>query len=1110
MKKLYKYIVLVIGILAFSACADEELVISFGETGSDVILKLGVQTQDIKDVVVSRNSVSSVKENTLYDLHIYVFDASGSLTGYEQIDFGKDGYDHTSEDPISIPVRTKTGNSFIYALANIKLERDTYNLSDENKNTLRVTDNNKPTLEAEYNETKELTGFITRIDDSTLKKKVEDKILSLDREDDFLVIDFSRVFSDEQGQNFSPTPGNGVFMMSGYINQGESVNIQRNPNDGTGSIAEGAGSVIELYRILAKNTLTIESTSAGEFIPKSYRLCNVPQGGILIPNANIETTSTYLAGNLTSAAVESGYRLYSDQSSITFYYPENLQIAKSNTDANPVKPYGEWQWKDRETNKWENNTKTFRYAADNAAYIEINGNYVSADGNTTADVTYTIHLGDFSKETGNIYDFNVIRNSHYIYKVTINGVEDIRVEAQRKVSADESKIPVDNPYAEGLVINATEGTHYEVDAHYEARVMTFKKSSISTLKGRGKGYILNISTPFGNTPQTLMVKETTYNEVEGYYICDLIGNPLAIIKENGTFEKISSDKIVFDGEADYNWIKFVRNGAPQVNPKTGEDIQESNVVIGSASTHICKYPGDNNRYSSDKKTGGWMNIFQLLSELYNTDNNTDGEKANDVYKHLIVSDKTDSGNDYVAYYTCFIDENYYHDEQWRNYVSWHDISDQTNGGRKSPRTMLIANNLDISRDGKSLYAEVEYSISQHPISTVYSNPNKNAFGTETIDEEDVYSNRLGSRAIATRDYSELSHYEAEDMAVPTETDDWDHNWDAFTCAYKTSVNFKNKNWYSGDDVAIKETIQPLYTTVAKACMSRNRDLNGDGIITPNQEDPAKNEVRWYLAAVDQYRALVFGQSGLTPDAHLISETELTAIKKGNDWGSGVNQNGHNDRGPLHYWTCSYEENAATFWPEEGLTNNPTSRYTSGNWISRAELVRCIRTLESEGYGADDPQKFYTYQDNIFTIDGIIVSRITTASPLIQHHERTIGINEFSSSFEVATGNLTTTRNNRVQDAEYSLTNILTQSDYCLNYKQQSDGSDLRTWRTPNQKEMALMLSNEPDLSKGNFGTRTQFTGNVVYGWHSVQGFRSMNGSLNVTTGNLKLRCVRDR
>ena len=81
MKKLYKYIVLVIGILAFSACADEELVGSFGDSGNDVILKLNVQTQAKNNVIVGR----AAEDETLSDLHIYVFNEKGVLTGHTSV-----------------------------------------------------------------------------------------------------------------------------------------------------------------------------------------------------------------------------------------------------------------------------------------------------------------------------------------------------------------------------------------------------------------------------------------------------------------------------------------------------------------------------------------------------------------------------------------------------------------------------------------------------------------------------------------------------------------------------------------------------------------------------------------------------------------------------------------------------------------------------------------------------------------------------------------------------------------------------------------------------------------------------------------------------------------
>lgn len=52
---------------------------------------------------------------------------------------------------------------------------------------------------------------------------------------------------------------------------------------------------------------------------------------------------------------------------------------------------------------------------------------------------------------------------------------------------------------EGLVIDSEGGESFDLDAHYEARVLTFSRENIKTLKEAGKGYIVRISTPFGYT-----------------------------------------------------------------------------------------------------------------------------------------------------------------------------------------------------------------------------------------------------------------------------------------------------------------------------------------------------------------------------------------------------------------------------------------------------------------------------------------------------------------------------------------------------------------------------------------------------------------------------------
>ena len=304
----------------------------------------------------------------------------------------------------------------------------------------------------------------------------------------------------------SPKPEDGKYMMSGYMNDGNPVIIKK--IDGITDVTDEEGkslNTVLLYRIIAKNKLEIRTFSTeldefekdengneildengdpikkrlykGKFSPRLYRLCNVPTGGMLIPNTNISTPNLYLKktlddgtkiDNITEDKGESSYYVNSSDSAFIFYYPENLQIAKSekevaecqeNIPSNEKFPFKtSWIWKDRETNKWipdnsDDVKKKFIYADDNAAYIEIEGTYEYEGLNEenkyekyNANVTYTIHLGDF---TTNIKDFNVIRNSNYSYTVTVKGVEDIIAEATKD---EEGKYNEDNPYAEGLVL----------------------------------------------------------------------------------------------------------------------------------------------------------------------------------------------------------------------------------------------------------------------------------------------------------------------------------------------------------------------------------------------------------------------------------------------------------------------------------------------------------------------------------------------------------------------------------------------------------------------------------------------------------------------------------
>ena len=1083
MKKLYKYIVLVFGILAFSACTDE---ISFPsvviEEGRDVTLNLNFQLKD-NDLVESRTAATA-KENQLFDLHFYVFNSNGDLTGYKTIE--NDNIPTPGKDESTkITINAKSGaNSTIYALANIK-ESETYYLDKEQ---------------------------ITRLTNPVEEQLTESELLSMR---------YNRISASE-GKNYSPTPSGEVFIMSGYLNDGAPVNIDKNGN------VTGGDGVIKLYRLLAKNVLMINTFSVnktddkgnvvydpktkepiqiynGQFLPRSYRFYNVPTGGMLIPNKKISTANeTYeYSSNISyqmqnKDSIESNYVIQTNDSTLIFYFPESLQSVISDVNI----------WKDREKNEWNKttNVKTYKKAPACAGYIEIQGDYVNRKvengkivEDITADVTYTIHLGNFSKnkiESNVKYgDFNIVRNNLYKYKVIVNGVEDIKAEAIIVDANDKD----DNPYAEGLVIDAIGSTHLNVDAHYEARVMTFKKSVIDNIKNNNgnAGYFLNIKTPFWQTSNTYNVRgDAVY-----------LGSSKECV-----IDKLEDNGSPFKG-GDYKWVKFVQN----TNDRLPAYAKGKDNAIRD---YPCMYPGD-----GDDDTRQWLNVFELLAQLYNTTI----ESSDCVYKTQVpvidpetgiqMVDK--NGNkvfDYEAYYTCFIDENYYPERAWTEYVN------------KSPRTMLIANKLDVSEDGKSLYAKVEYGISQRSIATFYLNKDKIAFGTEIYDEEELFGNELGASGSDTKRYG---NYKVTNKPIRGHQD-----WNARSSAVASNAYIEGGNtevsWYGNLDtndiydnkayINDIKFVQPLYTAVAKACMSRNRDTNGDGNID-------KDEVKWYLASVGQYRALYFAQNVLPVDARLINNADLTAINTIFTTKGWSDTNGHDDRGDYHYWTCS-AGNAATFWPEEGLTNNPVGPVNPGSWVSRAELVRCVRTLKSYDPGLEEPQKYYTvekepvnyntntkkYRDTIYTfiMDGIKVNRKESNNPLPVHHELNEE-NDFTSKFVVAVNDLSGgTRT--IQN----ITNLT--SDYCQNYKNDSNKYDDNNykesnyeWRTPNQKEFALMYAEVAELKNSSnvYGMRTQFSGSDKsedengWRWHDKWGFAGDGGRINLNSNSANLRCVRD-
>ena len=111
-----------IAMAMFSACADDfenQEILNKNQNNEFVTLSLNFQSQNDKLVEVSR-SAATTEEKRLYDLHFYVFDVNGNLTGYKEVlPTGENDLIEEADNSERVSIRAKSGESYIYGVANI-------------------------------------------------------------------------------------------------------------------------------------------------------------------------------------------------------------------------------------------------------------------------------------------------------------------------------------------------------------------------------------------------------------------------------------------------------------------------------------------------------------------------------------------------------------------------------------------------------------------------------------------------------------------------------------------------------------------------------------------------------------------------------------------------------------------------------------------------------------------------------------------------------------------------------------------------------------------------------------------------------------------------------
>lgn len=599
-------------------------------------------------------------------------------------------------------------------------------------------------------------------------------------------------------------------------------------SDGSVTVSGGKlASTIYLKRPYAKATFNFKTGSELiEFTPESYSIYNLPgKASIFERNAENAVASNFWKSEGMAFSTQS-------PNSFTFYQLENQ---KSGSDIE--------RYHDRAVNAPENST----YVVVKGAYKEYK---LDTDNNKslkyTGDVSYKIHLGDFSAANGNDYnDFNVLRNTAYTYDVTINGVEKIIVEAKKEEADYENG-------AEGYIIDASQSKMiYTLDAHYETVQLRIPVDGLFDSGNASKSLNISVSTP--------MMPEANRNQMIDWNII------------NGSM----TDE-AFYAAYDLQWVEFVP----------------------TPDAAFATYPGPADGKGKDIA----FYIRDFVKELKKAIDEIDSD-----VKTSKVTITKDNGEN-VVFATCFVNEYYYDNEPWPLFVG------------KENRTLNFIQAPAVSDDKNSIYAQTLFSFSQKSIETPFKyNASINGFGMETYNE---------SGALLLHPNITTGHdCEASNSAMKGASDAQNGRANMLTQA---GISVGSSKWatfmteggysYEGQTSMTYNKMEATrYAYAYAACMQRNRDNDGDKVIDGD-------EVRWYLASVNQYRTMWLGEKGYPASTALFTKDLSTITADKYDYQD-------------HYFTNSDWENRI-LWAIQGAA---TGRYST-NYMNETQQIRCVRNL----------------------------------------------------------------------------------------------------------------------------------------------------------------------
>lgn len=701
----------------------------------------------------------------------------------------------------------------------------------------------------------------------------------------------------------------------------------------------------------------------------------------------------------------------------------------------------------------------------------------------TANVDYYIHLGYINNSAD---DFNSYRNCKYTYNVTVNGVNDIVVDAY----ADDETYHGE----EGTVVDLMNET-IELDAHYHAFNIELTEEELKNpnfgfiimTSRSGTQYVFDDEDNFqsGNIDGDQSYKDRElYNWIELHPTAN--STTLASYRPRyGTYAGADSNgKITFL----LTNLKPTRNANGDVTSTAWDNMTDQMksttgwyTVFVNEYSYEPMYEGSNNSSYGNETGGRWREyVNQIPRRFYIKTQRHASPDGNSIYA---PSKYGVSQQSMQTYYSNSVDGSTAIGIEWVNETMGMNMrssfsGSQPNDGRANAAQWLNSVNSSLTINSTSATSRPLWStfIDQTAMQQVAA-----VTDADRLQGGAQLPDRLGENAYKVPLLAKYSGVISTDW--PTDRDP------------QSSSTMGNTDISS-------------YIENINACMNRNRDNNGNGRIDPE-------ELRWYVPSSGKYLRLLLGADALNEPLMKWDVGTLPSYKD--------NKTTRNNYLPRYMFLTSSSDNGSNtagngtvLWALEGMSSSTMDQLVSNsnswsNGISYPWQVRCIRNLGTN----------LKYVDPTSDDDGVqqayVVDNSNHTIRMTYYDIASIRSNKFTGNGENNTAYMPIHYiNNEEYNSTYRAFQYATSDIELQTNRTEGDiqdyinGNPCNTqfgsgWRIPNQKELAI-LRNAGILTKDLTGEFSWLSCTALY-YNMITG---EGGGNPISTNNYILIMFNDR